>query len=164
MKSFTIPFLLVAVISGVVSCKKSGVDNSQIGTGPQTTASKQIGTLDEALFGTWQLVSDSSSSYSQSNGSHGSTYIGTPTDKFTFTENGTAYITEHAVTDTGSYGINSDNSLEIVYPTRTIAGVTLGNSADYFRLATVDKHHATFSNAGWSPGGVYFVRIVILTK
>jgi len=154
-----------------VACKKTGVspstqdksNNAANSTG-QALIRPQLGSVDPALVGTWQLVSDSTSSYSQDAGSHGSTYIGTATDQFTFAANGTAYINEHAVTDTGYYGVDTDHSLQILYQTRVVAGVTLGGSADFFHISSIDSHNALFSNAGWSPAGVYFVRVVKLTR
>lgn len=174
---------MIAGLSALfIACKKSDIDTtittkannnietsgttgtSTTNTGAVSKGSNPIGSVDPALIGTWQLVSDSSSSYSQSLGSHGRTYKGTPADNFTFSSGGVAYIKEQTSIDTGYYGVSTDNSLQIVYPTRVIAGVQLGGSADFFKISSINEHNAILSNGGWSPAGVYFVRIVTLSK
>jgi len=154
-----------------VACKKSGItpisqskSDIKSDTTGQSLIGPQLGSVDPALVGAWQLVSDSTSSYSQDVGTRGRKYIGTASDKFTFTSTGTAYIAEQAAIDTGSYGVNPDRSIEIIYPTRVIAGVQLGGSADYFKISLLDAHNAVLADKGWTPGGFYYVRIVTLTK
>ncbi|MGZ3750815.1 MAG: hypothetical protein ACXVAU_06050 [Mucilaginibacter sp.] len=167
MKTYFAIVSLVFLCGFFVACQKSGVNPSSSGRAYDIidmVSTTPLVVIDPALVGDWQVVSDSSSSYSQAYGSHGKKYIGTATDRFTFTSGGTAYINEQAVLDTGSYSVNPDRSIEIVYPSRVIAGVKLGNSADYFKISSLDTHNVVLSDQGWSPGGVYFVRIVMLKK
>lgn len=151
-----------------VACQKSGVNPS---ASPKTTdkidtvSTTPLVVIDPALLGTWQMVSDSTSSYSQTPGSaHGHTYVGTVGDHYTFTSNGTAYINENAANDTGTYIVNPDHSLQISYVSRIIDGLKIGGSANYFEITSLDTHYAVLSDEGWSPAGVYFVRIVTLKK
>ncbi|MBS1530609.1 MAG: hypothetical protein JSU01_09900 [Bacteroidetes bacterium] len=149
MKTLTI-FCLAACI-GLFSCSKNSSDPKPVQP-------------DSHLVGDWKLVSDSTSSYSQALGTHGETYIGTAADRFVFTSQGNLSINEGTTVEAGTFTLNSDGSLQLQYTSRYQDGLTIMGSADYFRTVSIDAHSATLSNEGWAPAGVYFVRVVKLSR
>jgi hypothetical protein len=156
MKTLTI-FCLAACI-GLFSCTKNSADPQ-----PVKSNSQQV-KADSYLVGNWKLVSDSTSSYSQSLGTHGDKYIGIATDRFVFTSQGNLSVNEGSTTASGTFTVNSDGSLQLQYTSRHLDGLSVMGSADYFKTVSVDAHSATLSNEGMAPAGVYFVRIVKLSR
>jgi len=149
MKTLTI--LCIAICAGLCSCTKNSTD-------PQPAQTNSH------LVGDWKLVSDSTSSYSQSLGSHGDKYLGTANDRFVFTPEGKMSFNEGSTIVAGTFTFNSDGSLQLQYTSRKQGGLSIMGSADYFRTVSIDEHSATLSNEGWAPAGVYFVRIVKLSR
>lgn len=147
----TLAILSIAVCIGLCSCTKSNTD-------PQPVKS------DSHLVGEWKLVSDSTSTSSQSLGSYGEKYLGTASDRFVFTPEGKLSFNEGPTVEAGMYTINPDGSLQLQYTSRKQDGLEIMGSADYFQTVSIDEHSATLSNAGWAPAGVYLVRIVKLSR
>jgi hypothetical protein len=151
MKMKTLTILCIAASIGLFSCQKSSSD-------PQPVQS------DSHLVGDWKLVSDSTSSYSQSLGTHSDKYMGTSADKVVFSADGQLSFNEGSTVESGTFTLNSDGSLQLQYTSRYQDGMTIMGSADYFSTVSVDTHSATLSNAGLAPAGIYFVRVVKLSR
>ncbi|HWD89555.1 MAG TPA: hypothetical protein VG367_15595 [Mucilaginibacter sp.] len=143
----------IAACIGLFSCQKSSTD-------PKPVAVQ----ADSHLVGDWKLVSDSTSSYSQALGTHGDKYMGTSADRFVFASDGKLSLNEGTTVESGTFTMNSDGSLQLQYTSRYQDGMTIMGSADYFATVSIDAHSATLSNEGWAPAGVYFVRVVKLSR
>jgi hypothetical protein len=149
MKTLTI--LIVAICIGLCSCQKSNTD-------------PQPGQSDSHLVGDWKLISDSTSAYSQALGVRGAKYIGTPADGFVFTADGKLSLNEGSSAASGTFTVNADGSLQLLYSSRKQGGITIMGSGDYFQTVSVDEHSATLANEGQGPAGLYLVRIIKLSR
>lgn len=147
----TLALFCVASCIGLFSCSKGSTD-------PQPTK------VDSNLVGDWKLVSDSTSSYSQALGTHSDRYLGTSADRFVFTSDGKLSCDEGSTVESGTFTLNPNGSLQLQYTSRSQDGLAIMGSADYFQTVSVGAHNATLSNEGWAPAGVYFVRVVKLSR
>lgn len=128
----------------LVSCKKDNTGNF-------------------SLNGTWQIVSDSTSiSGAGPFKGGGQTYIGTPADHYTFTNDGHLYVHEGNNIDTANY-VLTHTKLNLNYTYLLEGGATIQGAVGYLDISNLSNHTLTLSQIGLTPEGRQ-VQIITLNK
>jgi hypothetical protein len=96
MKNIIIEINLIFLIISLISCNKADIESN-------------------SLVGKWSVINDSTFTPIANIGA--SNYIGTSSDYYNFTANGSVYISLKTLLDTCTYSMIANNQINIVYST-----------------------------------------------
>jgi len=140
MRTIKIIVFLLLIISGIISCKK-------------TTLNDHNSKSSTLLQGKWKLRNDSA--FVAGNfSSTGSNYIGLPTDYYDFRSNGVLYVKTGTYIDTASYTLLPDTKVELrFYTYRGLNFGTDGAIKGPYDITAYGKDSLKLSLSGLTPAG-----------